>query len=84
MDNGVNGYLCAPREAGDLASKLRAFIDLTSAEKQKMGTASREKVERQFDVKRVVVTYIDLIDAQIAPARQTWTQYRKSPFSTKY
>ena len=66
VDNEINGYLCAPREAGDLALKMRAFIDLTSAERQKMGTASREKAESQFDVKRVVDTYLDLIDAQIA------------------
>ena len=66
VDDGVNGYLCAPREAGDLALKIRDFIDLISAERQKMGTASREKAESQFDVKRVVDTYLDLIDAQIA------------------
>ncbi len=65
VDNGINGYLCAVKKADDLALKMRTFIDLTSAERQKMGNASREKAERQFDEKRVVDTYLDLIDAQI-------------------
>jgi len=65
VDDGVNGYLCAARDAGNLAFKMRAFLDLSWGERQKMGNASGAIAEARFDVRRVVKTYLDLIDAQI-------------------
>jgi glycosyltransferase involved in cell wall biosynthesis len=66
IQNGANGYLCRPRDANDLASKMSKFISLPGNEKQNMGNESRATAEARFDVQNVVSTYLTLIDEEIA------------------
>ncbi len=68
VDDGLTGFLCRSGSAEDLATKMIAMIDLGAARRQAMGQAGRAKMERDFDEKRVVATYLDTIDAAIAGA----------------
>jgi glycosyltransferase involved in cell wall biosynthesis len=63
--HGINGYLCVPRDAADLALRMRNFIDLPYRERQRMGKASRSIAEERFDVRKVVKTYLELIDLEL-------------------
>jgi glycosyltransferase involved in cell wall biosynthesis len=58
--HGVNGYLCAPSDGSDLASKMRSFIELSDSKRTEMGQASRILAEECFDVKKVVEAYLGL------------------------
>jgi glycosyltransferase involved in cell wall biosynthesis len=70
VEEGGNGYLCAPRDAWGLANKIKEFFALSKDEKQDMGRRSRAKAETQFDVKFVVKQYLNLIDAQADAVRK--------------
>ena len=61
VDEGVNGLLCAARDAADLARAMLAMAALPLAERQRMGAAGRRKVEQQFDEALVIRKYLDAI-----------------------
>lgn len=61
VDHEVNGYLCRPRDAEDLADKLTLIAELSAAERTRMGLCGRAKVERQFDEKVVIAKYISAL-----------------------
>lgn len=61
IDEKVTGLLCQPRDSQDLADKMVEFINLTRVERQKMGKAGREKVEREFDEESVIGRYLQAI-----------------------
>lgn len=63
VDDGINGYLCRPRDALDLAAKLTNMAALTPSARQEMGIRGREKAERQFDEKIVIDKYLQAIRA---------------------
>jgi glycosyltransferase involved in cell wall biosynthesis len=63
VDDGVNGFLCRPRDASDLADKMERIISMSQAEREAMGQRGREKVEREFDEKIVIDKYLAAIDA---------------------
>lgn len=65
INHGQNGYLCLARDPEDLASKMRQFIELSFQQRQEMGRESRKLAQDRFDVRKVVKTYLDLIDAQV-------------------
>ena len=58
VDDGVNGFLCQPQDAQDLAEKMERFIALSSSERAEMGRRGREKIEREFDEKIVISKYL--------------------------
>jgi glycosyltransferase involved in cell wall biosynthesis len=62
VDDGVNGYLCKPKDASDLADKMKRIVSMTNAERAAMGLRGREKVERQFDEKIVILKYLKAIE----------------------
>ena len=62
VSNGVNRFLCAPRDYNDLAGKLIAFLSLDPAAKEQMGSASRMKVEREYDERIVINRYLAAIE----------------------
>jgi glycosyltransferase involved in cell wall biosynthesis len=49
VDDGVNGFLCKPRDAEDLAGKMTRMIGLSEAQRSAMGRRGREKMLREFD-----------------------------------
>ena len=63
VDDGVNGFLCRPRDASDLADKMERMIGMSFTEREAMGLRGREKVEREFDEKIVISKYLEAIEA---------------------
>lgn len=63
IDDGLNGYLCQPRNATDLAQKLKQFLELPQNERAAMGVKSRKKAEQQFDEKIVIDRYMRVLFA---------------------
>jgi glycosyltransferase involved in cell wall biosynthesis len=61
VEDGVTGFLCRPRDAGDLTAKLKDFIALAPDARRKMGEAARAKMEREFDERAVIARYLSLI-----------------------
>lgn len=72
VDDGVNGYLCKPRDAVDLANKMAKIMELSAEERVAMGLRGRAKVEREFDEQIVIGKYLEAIKAM--------TQSRKLNF----
>ncbi|WP_288413701.1 glycosyltransferase family 4 protein [uncultured Sphingomonas sp.] len=67
VDDGVNGFLCAPRDVASLQRAMERYRDLDPAGRQAMAQASRAKAERVFDEAIVVRAYIAAL-ARIAKA----------------
>ncbi len=61
IDNGVTGFLCAVKDAGNLKEKIMKMIELSHSERELMGLKGREKVQREYDQTIVFDTYHDLI-----------------------
>ncbi|MFW2439041.1 MAG: glycosyltransferase family 4 protein [Arenicellales bacterium] len=62
VDDGVTGYLCAPRDANDLYQKMHDMIVLDDKERQAMGSLGREKMAKEFDQKFVFEKYAAAIN----------------------
>jgi glycosyltransferase involved in cell wall biosynthesis len=61
VDEGINGFLCSVRDAGDLAEKMAQMIRLSPEERIEMGRSGRRKVESEFDEKVVIQKYLEVI-----------------------
>jgi glycosyltransferase involved in cell wall biosynthesis len=61
VDEGVNGYLCKPRDSRDLASAMEKFLQMDYEERIKMGVKSREKMLDEYDEKIVINAYLKVI-----------------------
>lgn len=61
VDEGVNGYLCKPQDAADLADKISKMAALSRTERTIMGLRGREKVVREFDEQIVIDKYLAAI-----------------------
>ncbi len=66
VDDGLNGFLCRPKDASDLADKMERMISMPSLERKTMGLRGREKVEREFDENIVINKYLTAIKAVLA------------------
>ena len=56
--DGVSGFLCRVRDARDLADKMRRIAEMTGKEREAMGSAGREKMEREYDERIVIGKYL--------------------------
>jgi len=61
VDDGVNGYLCQPRDPVDLANKIEKMLLLSDEQRTEMGLRGREKVEREFDERVVIGKYLRVL-----------------------
>jgi len=61
VEEDVNGYLCAPRDADALAGAMRHLANLSEAEQLAMGKAARRRVQERFSEEIVVRAYLDVI-----------------------
>ena len=61
VDEGVNGFLCEPKNVSSLVEKLEKIVLMSYQERVDMGLKSREKMEREFDEKIVIRKYLDAI-----------------------
>jgi glycosyltransferase involved in cell wall biosynthesis len=66
VEDGVNGYLCRPKDASDLADKMELIVSMSHAEREVMGGRGREKVEREFDEEIVIRKYLEAIEVAIS------------------
>ena len=64
--HGVNGHLCALRDAASLAEAMLAMLRAPEAERRRMGAAAREMAESEYDEKIVVNRYIEAIGEALA------------------
>ena len=61
VDDGVTGYLCAPRSGTALAEAMLRFAALDQEARNRMGVAARAKAVREFDQKLVAAAYLDAL-----------------------
>jgi glycosyltransferase involved in cell wall biosynthesis len=61
VDDGINGFLCEVKNGQDLADKMRQMAQLDDETLRNMGSASREKVVREFDEQIVIAKYLRII-----------------------
>lgn len=61
VDDGINGFLCQPRDAADLADKMTRMARLSEDARLAMGRAARSKIEVEFDEKLVLNKYADTV-----------------------
>jgi glycosyltransferase involved in cell wall biosynthesis len=61
VEDGVNGYLCAVRDAASLAGTMRCLAELPIAQRLAMGEAARRKVQERFSEELVVDAYLDVL-----------------------
>lgn len=59
VDDGVNGFLIQPRNAEQLAEKLKLLIENPHLREQ-MGKKGREKAEKEFDIRMVIKKHLDI------------------------
>ena len=61
MDHGRTGFLCKPKDPGDLVLKMMEFIDMSMIRRRTMGEAGRKKMEREFDERIVIGKYLAIL-----------------------
>ena len=61
IDEGVNGFLCEPRDPASLANAMDSLASLPEERRASMGAASRRKVQEQFNEALVVRAYLDVL-----------------------
>lgn len=64
--DGHNGLLCPVGDAHGLAKQMLAFLDLTAAQRDRMGRASRRLVESKFDERIVIDAYLKAIEQALS------------------
>jgi glycosyltransferase involved in cell wall biosynthesis len=70
VTDGVNGFLCAPRDADALAAAMMRAATLDDAAWRDMGRAGRRRVMDEFSEARVIALYLAaLADAGVSPGR---------------
>ncbi|RWP27944.1 glycosyltransferase family 4 protein [Mesorhizobium sp.] len=68
VDHAENGFLCRPRDAEDLASKMVEFAAMDYPSRISMGQKSRRKIETQFSETIVIEKYLSAIQQIIKAA----------------
>jgi glycosyltransferase involved in cell wall biosynthesis len=63
VDDGVNGFICPPRNVDALADRMTRMIDAGPQRRAEMGAAGRAKMERDFDERVVIEAYRRAIEA---------------------
>jgi glycosyltransferase involved in cell wall biosynthesis len=66
VDDGVNGYLCKVRDAGDLSAKMELMLSLSPEQRSEMGQQGRAKMVAMFDEQIVIGKYLAAIEEILA------------------
>lgn len=61
VEDGKNGYLVQPKNKEELKRAFEKFIALTNDERLCMGKYSRQKAEREFDIKNAITVYEKIV-----------------------
>lgn len=62
VEDGVTGFLCRPRNAADLAEKMRKMYQADRNSRLLMGRNARKKVLREFSKQQVIDAYLRAIE----------------------
>ena len=54
IEDGINGFLCEPKNPASLMSALEKLIKMSPEDRLQMGKRGRLKVEKEFDEKFVI------------------------------
>lgn len=65
INPGKTGFLFQPKNLKDFIEKIKNIIHLSTWERKKMGIKARYKIELEFDRKKVISIYSNLIDEVI-------------------
>lgn len=60
---GVNGFLCEPRDSLSLIKAVEKFLSLSSDQRFQMGIESRQYAESRFDIKNVIKVYDEVLNS---------------------
>ncbi len=63
VEHGRTGFLCRVRDARDLTEKMSRMIELPAAERARLGSEGRRKMEREFDEALVIERYVQVLRA---------------------
>ncbi|MDA3896036.1 MAG: glycosyltransferase family 4 protein [Desulfobacteraceae bacterium] len=61
VEDGVNGFLCRPRDSRSLLEKMEKMIDLDVGERARLGNNGRKKVIKEFDQRLVIEKYVQAV-----------------------
>ena len=61
VDNGKSGMLCKVKSTDSLYKAMKRFTELSREKRELLGKAGREKMEREFDKKKVVKETVKVI-----------------------
>jgi len=67
IEDGVNGFLFEPEQAGELAAKLQQIVHMTPEERERIGCVARESVREKLHPERLVqqrIAYYRSVAAQ--------------------
>ncbi len=56
--DGVNGFLCKPKDARDLALQMEKMLQLSRNELEEMGAAGRRKIIEEYSEHLVIDKYL--------------------------
>ncbi|MBQ6734068.1 MAG: glycosyltransferase family 4 protein [Lachnospiraceae bacterium] len=62
VEDGVTGFLIPPRDANALADAMERFLSLSHEARTEMGRQARQKMEREFDRRKVTDVYMKEIN----------------------
>lgn len=62
VEHGKTGYLVPIQDTQAVVNAVRAFLDLSWEQRQAMGLAGREKMEKEFDRRIVVEKYMEELE----------------------
>ena len=54
IEDGINGFLCEPKNPASLMSAIEKLIKMSPEDRLQMGKRGRLKVEKEFDEKFVI------------------------------
>lgn len=61
VEEGVNGYLCAVRDAASLAAAMKRIAQLPQEQRIAMGREARRRVQDRFSEEFVIRAYLDVL-----------------------
>ncbi len=71
VEDGVTGLLVPPSDLAAIEAALERFLALPNGCRAAMGRAGRDRMEADFDRRRVVAAYMELIAAHAPPPNGT-------------
>jgi len=57
VQEGINGFLCAPNNAVELAARMEEMMGMSSDQRAELGRNGRELVSGKFNIDRILAEY---------------------------